>query len=61
MKKTFAESVNWEWVHFHHPKEAGKVKPGIWCRRIIAHARENGYTGNVTEAGACRIINRNLY
>lgn len=59
-KLTLQEAVNWEYVHAHHKIEDGKVKPGPWCRRIIEHARANGYTGKITERGACRIINRNL-
>jgi len=57
-KITFAESVNWEYVSAHHKRERdGKVKPGPWCKRIIEHARENGYKGKITAGGACRIIN----
>jgi hypothetical protein len=58
-KLTFENSVNWEYVHAH--QRAGKVNPGPWCERIIEHARKNGYMGKITEVGACRIINRNLY
>ncbi len=60
-KTTFGEAVNWEFVHTQHVKESGPVKPGPWCRRIIGHARANGYTGKITEAGACRVINKNLW
>jgi len=59
-KLTLQEAVNWEYVHAHQ-SEDGKVKPGPWCKRIIACARKNGYTGKITERGACRIINRNLW
>jgi hypothetical protein len=58
---TFTDAINWEYVHAHHPLENGKVKPGAWCQRIITHARERGFTGRITEIGACRIINANLY
>ncbi len=63
MKSTisFQSAVNWEYVQAHHKLEGGKVKPGSWCKRIIEHARKNGYTGKITERGACRIINANLY
>jgi len=57
----FKSAVNWEYVHAHHKAEDGKVKPGIWCSRIIEHARKNGFTGKITDRGACRIINKNLY
>ena len=58
---TFQKAVNWEYVAAHHNLERdGKVKPGPWCERIIAHARRNGYKGKITAAGACRIINANL-
>jgi len=58
--KAFQDSVNWDFVNSHHSIEDGKVKPGPWCKRIIDHARANGYTGKITERGACRIINANL-
>lgn len=61
MKITFQEAVNWDYVHAHHKKEDGKVQPDSWCKRIIEHARKNGYTAKITERGACRIINRNLW
>lgn len=58
-KITFARAVNWEWVAAHHDWVcAGKVTPGPWCERIIAHARRNGYRGSITPLGACRIINQ---
>jgi hypothetical protein len=60
-KITFAAAVNWEWVNSHHkPEHDGKVKPGQWCKRIIGHARRNGYKGKITSLGACRVINANL-
>ena len=59
-KLTLENSVNWEYVAAHH-KRAGNVEPGPWCQTIIEHARKNGYMGKITERGACRIINRNLY
>ena len=58
--KTFRESINWEYVHAHHKLADGKVAPGPWCKRIIEHARKNGYTGKITALGACRIINAHL-
>lgn len=63
MKTTqnFKESVNWEWVHAHHTGADGKVTPGHWCRRIITHARRNGFAGKITERGACRVINSMLW
>ena len=60
-KLNFKDSVNWEYVHSHHKLEDGKVKPGPWCNRIIEHARKNGFAGKITERGACRVINSNLY
>jgi hypothetical protein len=58
-KITFSEAVNWEYVNAHHNLERdGKVEPGAWCRRIIEHAKDNGYKGKITERGACRIINQ---
>jgi hypothetical protein len=60
-KLTLQKAINWEFVHAHHKLEAGNVQPGPWCQRIIEHARANGFTGKITERGACRIINRNLY
>ena len=60
-KITFAEAVNWEYVAAHHKLERdGKVKPGLWCERIIEHARRNGYAGKITARGACRIINAKI-
>ena len=59
--KTFQEAVNWEYVHAHHKASDGKVMPGAWCKRIIDHAKRNGHAGTITEYGACRIINRNLW
>lgn len=56
-----AECINWEWVHSHHPKSDGRVRPGAWCRTIILHAKENGFRGAISERGACAVINRNLY
>lgn len=60
-KLSFTESVNWEYVHAHHAKDDGKVAPGLWSSKIIQHARKNGFAGKITERGACRIINANLY
>ena len=57
----FAESINWEWLHAHHSREDGLVGPGAWLDRIIDHARRNGYRGRITERGALRVINRNLW
>jgi hypothetical protein len=60
-KITFAAAVNWEYVASHHNRERdGKVKTGPWCERIIDHARDNGYKGKISAAGACRIINANI-
>jgi hypothetical protein len=62
--KTFAESVNWEYVHAHHKVSDGKVTPAqhpTWIARIIESARRNGFTGKISLAGAARIINQNLY
>lgn len=61
---TFAEAVNWEFVHAHHKASDGKVSPAThstWIGRIIENARRNGFTGQITAAGAARIINANLY
>jgi len=59
--ETFAASINWEYVAAHHNLDRdGKIKPGPWCKRIIAHARRNGYNGTIAQAGACRVINANL-
>jgi hypothetical protein len=60
-RKSFKASVNWEFVHAHHPSNHGKVKPGPWVDKIITHARENGFKGKITADGAARIINSNLY
>jgi len=58
-KIAFSDAINWEWVSAHHDWERdGKVAPGPWCDRIIAHARRNGYKGKITCRGACRIINQ---
>lgn len=59
--QSLAASINWEWVHSHHTKDAGPVRPGPWLTRILAHARRNGWRGTVTPRGACRIINTLLY
>ena len=59
--KTFKAAVNWEFVHAHHPAAQGKVNPGPWVDKIIAHARENGFKGKITPTGAARTINANLY
>ena len=57
----FSAAVNWEYVASHHNRgRDGKVKPGPWCERIIAHARLKGYKGKITLAGACRIINAHI-
>ena len=63
LKIKFAEAVNWEWVHANHDlSHDGKVRPNhLWCQTIINHARKNGYKGNITALGACRIINQNLF
>ena len=60
----FNEAVNWEFVHTHHPAGKGKITPSgdpYWIGRIIDHARRNGFTGQITLAGAARIINQHLY
>jgi len=59
--KTFSAAINWEWVHAHHPKSAGKVVDGPWLDRIISHAQSNGWCGTITRRGALRIVNFNLY
>lgn len=57
----FRESINWEWVHAHHPEFDGPVGPGPWLDRIIAHARQNGFAGEISPAAAADIVNRNLW
>lgn len=59
--KKFVAFINWEWVHAHHKREDGPVRPGHWCSRIIEHARQNGFAGKITPRGACRVINSHLY
>jgi hypothetical protein len=62
MKKlSFKAAVNWDFVHAHHPIEAGKIKPGPWLDSIIEHARRRGFAGNITPRGAARVANQNLY
>ena len=61
MKQSFIESINWEWVHAHHTGADGKIGPGPWCDKIIAHARRNGFAGKITPRGACRLINSMLW
>lgn len=60
-KVSFAEAVNWEWIHAHHRREDGRAEPGPWLDRIMEHARANGFRGRITIKGAIREINRNLY
>ena len=58
---TFAESINFEWVHAYHKESDGRVVAGPWLDRIIDHARSNGFKGKITPRGALRIINSRLY
>jgi hypothetical protein len=59
---TFSESVNWEYVHAHQKGSTYKVKAeSTFVDRIIEHARRNGFTGTITNVGAARVINANLY
>jgi len=57
---TFLEYVDLEWVRTHHPTETGKIKPGEWVGRIIRHARSRGFSGEITHAAACRLLNEKL-
>jgi hypothetical protein len=59
--KTFEEAVNWEYVHAHNPAADGPVEPGPWARKIIEHAKERGFDGEISEEEACEIINLYLW
>lgn len=61
-KATFAESVNWEYVHAHHKKTDGKLSADApFVRRIIENARRHGFKGKISLTAAARVANANLY
>lgn len=59
-RKTFSESVNWEFVNTHQPIPVRVKDDARWINRIIGHARGNGFNGRITLLGAARVINRHL-